>query len=481
MSPIKTSTFLFLALMSLVGVATQLMGQDRPNFVFFITDDISADDIGAYGSTVAKTPHLDRLASEGLVFDNAHLTTSSCSPSRCSIITGRYPHNTGAPELHLPLPEDQVTFVQKLRDAGYYTVISGKNHMNDPDKIGFVKGSDGGKPSGSEDWVQQLKDRPKDKPFFAWFASYDAHRDWQMNEHSPAYDPDDIVVPPFMYDGPRTRQDLAEYFSEVSRTDYYTGQLIAELKRQGVADNTYFVYTADNGRPFPRSKSRLYDSGIKTPLIIWKPGTVKPGRSEALVSSIDYAPTFLELAGLKKGPTFQGVSIVPLLENPKAKIRDFTFSEHNWHVYASHERMVRYGDWLYIRNNFNHKRALATESDDWHYPAAIELWDMYRAGKTYTWQEDIPLVPRPKVELFHVKADPHQMTSLAGQPEFRESSQPSWLSGLPKPEITFPKTLRPTGPRVRDQTRISAEILPVQQPVRIRSIIPGRSWRVRSV
>ena len=198
----------------LLLLATCLSEADRPNFIFFITDDISADDIGTYGSTVAQTPHLDRLASEGLVFDNAFLTTSSCSPSRCSIITGRYPHNTGAPELHLPLPEDQVTFVQKLRDSGYYTVISGKNHMNDPEKIGFITGSSGGKPSGSEDWVQQLKDRPKDKPFFAWFASYDAHRDWQMDEHSPAYDPDDMVVPPFMFDGPRTRQDLAEYLAK---------------------------------------------------------------------------------------------------------------------------------------------------------------------------------------------------------------------------------------------------------------------------
>ena len=162
-------------------ICSALLANDRPNFVFFITDDISADDLGAYGSTVAKTPNLDRIAADGLVFDKAYLTTSSCSPSRCSIITGRYPHNTGAPELHLPLPEDQVTFVQKLKDAGYYTVISGKNHMNDSDKIGFITGSDGGKPAGSEDWVQQLKDRPKDKPFFAWFGSYDAHRDWQMD------------------------------------------------------------------------------------------------------------------------------------------------------------------------------------------------------------------------------------------------------------------------------------------------------------
>ena len=401
--------------------AIAVYAADRPNFVFFITDDISAEDLGAYGNTFAKTPNLDRIASEGLVFDNAYLTTSSCSPSRCSIVTGRYPHNTGAPELHINLPEDQVTFIQKLTDAGYYTVISGKNHMNSADKLGFVKEGKGGRPSGSQDWVQLLKDRPKDKPFFAWFGSSDAHRDWQLNEHSPRYDPDDIIVPPYMVDGPKTRQDLADYFSEVSRTDYYSGKLIEELKRQGIENNTYFVYLSDNGRPFPRCKTRLYDSGIKTPLIIWNPGKIKPARSQSLISVLDFGPTFLELAGVKNpGPTFQGVSFTALLENPKGKIRDYAFAEHNWHVYANHERMVRYGDWLYIHNAFNHKANLCSESDGSKFGAAIELWEYYRAGKTLPWQEDIPMEPRPQVELYHVKADPHQLTNLAGKPQYSE-------------------------------------------------------------
>ena len=449
----KTPNLFVIAQLACVFGATTLTAADRPNFIFFLTDDISPDDIGAYGNTFAQTPHLDRVAAEGLVFDHAYLVTSSCSPSRCSIITGRYPHNNGAPELHLTLPDDQITFVKKLRDSGYYTVISGKNHMNEPEKLGFARGSDGGKPSGSEDWVQQLKDRPKDQPFFAWFASYDAHRDWQMDEHAPTTDPDDIIVPPFMFDGPRTRQDLAEYFSEVSRTDHYTGQLIAELERQGIAENTYFVYTADNGRPFPRSKSRLYDSGIKTPLIIWKPGTIKPARTQAMVSSIDFGPTFLELADPESEPTIQGVSLAPILQNPKSSVRDYAFSEHNWHVYTAHERSVRFGEWLYLRNNFNHKRALSTESDDWHYPAAIELWDMYRAGKTHAWQEDTTLLPRPRVELFHVGADPHQLTNLAGQQEYREIERKlstvldQWTTETGDDIPANPTQDRPKGPR----------------------------------
>lgn len=105
---------------------------ESPNFVFVITDDISPDDLGVYGNRRLDTPHLERLAARGLVFDNAYLTISSCSPSRCSIITGRYPHNTGAPELHTSLPGDQTTFVQVLNEAGYHTVMAGKNHIANP-------------------------------------------------------------------------------------------------------------------------------------------------------------------------------------------------------------------------------------------------------------------------------------------------------------------------------------------------------------
>ena len=133
---------------------------------------------------------------------------------------------------------------------------------------GFDKVSGGKGPSKSADWVPMLQERPKDKPFFFWFASSDAHRSWKLNDKAPLYKPEDIEVPPYLYDGPVTRKDLAEYMHEVSRTDYYMGQLRAELKRQGIEKDTYIIYMTDNGRPFPRCKTRLYDSGIRTPFLI---------------------------------------------------------------------------------------------------------------------------------------------------------------------------------------------------------------------
>lgn len=394
--------------------------EDRPNFIFFITDDVGWNDLGCYGNKVIKTPNLDAMAERGMRFTNAYLTISSCSPSRCSIITGRYPHNTGAPELHTELPEDQYPFPLALKEAGYYTMLSGKHHMGKSVDRGFDLVSKGKGASKSEDWVDLLKGRPQDKPFFAWFASSDAHRKWDIDETNPIYNPDEIEVPPFLYDGPKTRQDLADYYHEVSRTDTTMGKLVAELKSQGIEDNTYIIYMADNGRPFPRCKTRLYDSGVKTPFLVACPGKIQPAVSDSLVSSIDIAPTILELAGVPKKETMQGVSFLPILRNPRAVVREVTFSEQNWHVFRAHQRMVRTGEFIYIRNAFPELLAVNMESDA-TFPAGEELWEKEAAGELNEHQVDIFQQPRPEEELYHVTDDPFQLKNLAGREEVTET------------------------------------------------------------
>ncbi|MEM7698854.1 MAG: sulfatase [Verrucomicrobiota bacterium] len=393
-------------------------GDEQPNFILFITDDVSWDDLGCYGNDFVKTPHLDALAERGVRFDQAYLTISSCSPSRCSLITSRYPHNTGAPELHTDLPKDQFCFPEALREAGYYSVLSGKNHMGKVERA-FDVISKGKGASKADDWVKLLKDRPRDRPFFAWFASADAHRDWQVDDRSPVYSPEEIEVPPYLFDGPETREDLAQYYHEVSRTDTILGDLVEELRRQGIEENTYILYMADNGRPFPRAKARLYDSGIKTPLLFACPGKIDPGVSASIVSTIDIGPTLLELAGLEPDPMMQGVSFAPVLKNPTAATREVAFAEQNWHVFAAHARMVRSGDFLYIRNNRPELQALSMESDP-TFPAGAELWEQEAAGKLSPHQRDIFRKPRPAEELYQISEDPHQLANLAGQGAFAE-------------------------------------------------------------
>ncbi|BCX49448.1 hypothetical protein HAHE_33560 [Haloferula helveola] len=397
--------------MALLGTGSAFAA--APNFVFFITDDISPADLGIYGNRKVHTPNLDRIARKGLVFDNAYLTISSCSPSRCSIITGRYPHNTGAPELHLPLPSGQRTFVQELREAGYHTLLSGKNHMAKPDQLGFAMASDSG-PSGSENWIRHLRERPKDQPFFFWFASHDAHHPFQQNAQAPIYDPADVPVPPMLADGPLTRRELANYYHEVSRTDTYAGRIIDELERQGILDSTYFIYCSDNGRPFPRCKTYLYDSGIRTPLLVVGP-RVATGRTKSLVSSIDFSATILDLADIPIPETVQGASFRTTLSDPTYSHRDVAFAERNWHVFQLHERAVRSGKWLYIRNWWPARHNVSGESASFRFGAVRELWELAAQGELSPGQALLTVTPQPPELLFDVEADPFQMVNLAGE------------------------------------------------------------------
>jgi len=388
----------------------------RPNIVLIIADDVSWNDLGCYGHPSLKTPHLDALANDGLRFTQAYLTTSSCSPSRCSIITGRYPHNTGAPELHTNLPDGQFLFPKALQQSGYYTVLSGKHHMGGRDghaSTAFDKISRGEGPGKEEDWVRILQDRPKDQPFFAWFAAVDAHREWQHDQHAPEYDPDQVVVPPYLIDDQATREDLTGYYHEVSRLDTYVGRVREELKRQEIADNTLICFIADNGRPFPRCKTRLYDSGIKTPMLIAWPDRVSPGVTDSLVSVIDVAATCLDAAGLSVPPPVQGVSLMPVLEDHDAVVRQVAFAEHNWHVYQNHERMVRFGDYLYIRNNLPGQANLCKEA--YMGGAGQSLLAAHRQGTLRPEQQMVFKSPVPGEELYRVSSDPYQFENLVGQ------------------------------------------------------------------
>lgn len=167
-----------------VGISTVMpcSSSEKPNVILIIADDVSWNDFGCYGNDVVKTPNIDLLAKEGLKFTNAFLTASSCSPSRCSIVSGKYPHSNGAAELHTPLPKDEIPFPLLLKENGYYTAQAGKWHMGPHVHRAFDLFTDGNGydngDGGEDNWVPFLTERPKDKPFFFWFASLDAHRPW---------------------------------------------------------------------------------------------------------------------------------------------------------------------------------------------------------------------------------------------------------------------------------------------------------------
>lgn len=400
----------------------RLPAQDQPNIIFIIADDVSKEDISCYGNTMIKTPTIDQLAAGGIQFDNMFVTASSCSPSRTSILTGRYPHNTGAAELHSELPMEQICFPELLKKSGYYTVLAGKWHEGRNTKRAYdtvFSDLEANGEGGENQWRNILRDRPKEKPFFFWFAPYDAHRNWSTNGLPFVQSKDSVRIPPTLIDGKRTRKDLAGYNSEIQRIDYYMGLLNKELKAQGIEKNTIIVFTSDNGRPFPGSKTLLYDRGVNMPFIFYWPEKIKQGlKCGSLVSSIDIAPTLLSIAGLKIPDAVQGLPFTKLLSSPQEKFRNYVFAEHNWHDYEAYERMVRTEDYLLIVNK---RTALDNQGgiDSNQSDAAKDLRDALKADKLNVLQRNVFLKPRPAIELYNNPTDKLQENNLAEKSQYQ--------------------------------------------------------------
>jgi N-sulfoglucosamine sulfohydrolase len=419
----------------LIGCSTwsDASAAQRPNFVIIVADDMNFDDCGAYGHPCIRTPNIDALAVEGLRFEYAYLTVSSCSPSRSSILTGRYPHNTGAEQLHWPLPEGTETFAGVLKRNGYYTVSAGKWHLGDAvrrdfDKIyeastaGFVlpQGAEGQagrmvarQPSGCEDWVQALESCPDDQPFFAWLAALDPHREYNVGSLDPPHKSSDVVVPPHLPDTPDVREDLRLYYDEIGRLDGYVGQVVGTLEKLGRADDTMILFMSDNGRPFPRDKTTLYDGGIRTPWIVRWPGFMKEAAvTSALVSSVDIAETLLDLADVEDEERrrfgSEGQSFRKVLENPATSHRDYAFAEDHWHDYEDQARCVITTRYKLIRNDYPDLPSTPS-ADAGRGLAWQSMLKLQAAGKLNQAQQACFLTPRNRWELYDLRRDPGEL------------------------------------------------------------------------
>lgn len=417
----------------------------RPNLILIIADDQAWADSEPYGNNRVRTPNLQRLAQGGMRFNNAFLTIASCSPSRASILTGRHPHNTDAEQLHWPLPGRHLTFVELLKHSGYWTGAAGKWHLGDEvrerfdeireadvsgfqlpsgaeqDKGKFVQRMAGDARSGCDQWVPMLRERPRDQPFFLWLAALDPHRPYDEDIVPNPHKPKNVIVPPYLPDIPEVRKDLALYYDEITRLDHFVGLVLDELDRQGVADNTFILFLSDNGRPFPRCKITLYDSGIRTPWIVRWPGKVKPGSvTDSLVSAVDIAPSFVKLAGLEPSALFAGESFLPILKNPEKEIRQYTYAEKQWHDYDDQVRAVRTTRFKYLRNFYNDLPATPS-ADIVRSPTYRHMLKAREAGNLPAAQENLFIQPRPEEELYDCIADPHETHNLAADPKYRRT------------------------------------------------------------
>jgi arylsulfatase A-like enzyme len=394
----------------------QSAGVARPNIIVFVGDDLGWRDLGVYGNRYIQTPNIDRLARSGLRVERAFGTSPQCSPSRISMLSGKYPHTTRTEDLHTPLPDGERLLPSVLRDKGYFTGHMAKAHFGRNAERQFQWYS-----RVVADSFPAFLTEAADRPFFLWVGFEEPHRPYKASTPR-LHQPGRVVVPPYLADTHETRVDMAQYYDAISRMDAEVGRVMAELQRRKLDANTLVVFLSDNGAPFPREKGTLYDAGTRTPLIFSWPAVIRPGQvyERGIVSTVDLSPTLLEVAGSPAAQS-QVRSFAALLTNPDAYTgTEYAFSERNWHDCDEHQRAVRTTRFKLIRTDAYTELPLCTAADVGGSATFQALRVRARAGRLTTAQRRLFEAPRARLELYDLVADPWELRNVAEDPRYAE-------------------------------------------------------------
>lgn len=386
-----------------------------PNFVFLISDDHSVPDLGCYGNDAIHTPNLDRMAREGMRFTHAYVASPQCSPNRSAIFTGCTPHTTATSRLHTPMPPWEETFLEPLRQKGYYLGAFRKVHQGDE----FNKRWDFYDERGVS-FARFFEKLPAGRPFFLHVGFHEPHRPYRKGTFHPPHDPAKVKVPAFLPDDPQVREDLALYYDEIASMDAQCGEVFHLLEKHGLAENTLVIFTGDNGMPFPRAKGTCYEAGIRVPLLAWWPGKIAPGTvSDAFISHVDLPVTWLDAAGIPRPQKMQGRSFLNLLLGKEYQERDAIFSERNWHNTFDPIRCVRTRRYKLIFN--------AAPRFPYRPPTDLQnspSWQAYvRLSRRRVLSPELMRLfepARPLFELYDLEKDPNEFNNLADRYDHHE-------------------------------------------------------------
>ncbi|MCH6233881.1 sulfatase [Cognataquiflexum rubidum] len=491
MKPFHLLFFSLILLLSCGKKETEKASPKPPNILFLIADDWSYPHAGVYGDRVVRTPTFDRLAKEGALFTNAYTASPSCSPSRASILLGRYPHqNEAGGNLWSEFPAQYPTYVSILEQAGYFTGSTRKGWGPGEFLVSGLTHNPAGKQF--EDFKTFLDQRPKDQPFTFWFGSSDPHREYETNTGiQSGMKLTDVVVPRFFPDNDCVRNDILDYYFEIERFDRECGQLISQLEAIGELDNTIIVMTSDNGMPFPRAKANLYDLGTRMPLVIRWPAKAKAGTViDDFVNFVDFAPSFIEAADLQV-PDMSGQSLWALLEGKKQD-RNQVYLERERHANVRKGNLsypmrgIRNHQYLYI---WNPMPELNPAGDPRVHQSVGQYGDvdhsitkfliMQMEGISKPGQPDyfaLSFGIRPEEELYDVVKDPYQLNNLAAEPESQAVKEQlktqllAWMTETGDLRATDPKSTY--WDQLRYTPNYQMEDAPIQQRIEAYRILP---------
>ena len=394
----------------------------RKNVVLITCHDLG-DFLGCYGTPV-DTPNLDRMAAEGVLFENHFSTGTVCSPSRGSLMTGCYPHTHGLMGLvhrGWELDADKCPPLPRLlADAGYETHLFGFQHEHwDPHRLGYQKSHQHGR--GREhcelvtplvtDWLEKRRDA--DGPFLASVGFWEVHRimdspsHFKRHTYRPA-DTQSVEVRPYMQDLPGVREDLADFYGSIRLADEMVGRIFDSLRKSGLDRDTVVIFTTDHGASFMHSKATVYDGGTKVALLMWAPGVLPSGRGvDGLTSHVDVLPTLMDFLGLPSPPGVQGVSMLHAALGRPGQVRDYVFSEKNVTNYYDPTRAIRSRSHKYIR------KGLQTCIFDFLIPEIEALPVGFRDKAVF----DFYSSRRCREEFYDLRSDPGEMRNLMDRGE----------------------------------------------------------------
>ncbi len=431
------------ALVATVPLAAQ---QKRPNILFAIADDWGWPHAGAYGCTWVQTPAFDRVAREGTLFENCFTSNPKCSPCRASILTGRNTWQLEEAVNHFGVfPAKWAVFPELLENAGYHVGYTGKGWgPGDYEAGGFSRNPAGKeyvkyqlespyRAMSNKDYARNfdyfLEHREADQPFCFWFGTHEPHRAYQDGAGAlSGKRSEDVEVPGYYPDTETIRRDLADYAVESEWFDQHLGRILKTLEDKGELDNTIVVVTSDHGMPFPRVKGQIYEQGFHLPLAVRWGGDSGGRKVKDFINVRDFAPTFLELAGVNVPDSITGRSFVDILRSNDSgwidsgrnrmlvgKERHDLGRPNDWGYPV---RAVRTPEYLYV-HNYEPDRWPAGNPETGYRncdgsPTKSQLLGSF--DKFY----NLSFGKRPAEELYQVDRDQDCVRNLADDPQYAD-------------------------------------------------------------